>query len=131
MLISRTNVTYYFQNAMQCRKRKRKHDLATRLVAGLEIFRDTQTSQLRHWVSNMSKYKLNEKCLKRKKRKKGEKPKTKTKERRVLRIADCNETKTNGSIKEFVSSEKMSQGELWQKELTGIIFFKDKMHKFS
>jgi len=61
----------------------------------------------------MSKYKLNEKCLKRQRRKKGEKTKTKTKERRILQIVDCNETKTNDSIKTFfVSSGKMSQGDM-------------------
>ncbi len=56
----------------------------------------------------MSKFKINKKCLK--KRKKGET--TKTKERRILQIVDCNETKTDDSIKKFVSSEKMSQGQL-------------------
>jgi len=60
----------------------------------------------------MSKFKINKKCLK--KRKKGEttKAKTKTKERRILQIVDCNETKTDNSIKKFVSSEKMSLGQL-------------------
>ncbi len=56
-------------------------------------------------------FKINEKCFK--KRKKGETTKTKTKERRILLIVDCNETKTDNSIKKFVSLEKMSQGQLW------------------
>jgi hypothetical protein len=75
--------------------------------AGLQTFRDAQTSQLRHWVSNMKKYKVNEKCFKRRKKS----IKTKTKEQRIFQIVDCNETKANDSIRKFVlSSEELNQG---------------------